>query len=189
MINELIVVSGLPRSGTSLMMQILKAGGIEIVSDGLRTADEFNPVGYYEDHRIKNLEKNNAWLKSEKGKAVKIISYGLPDIPLGLPVKIIYMLRDLDEIILSQNRMLKDNIGKMSDENLKHCFNTHLNKIFTWMNEQKCLEFITVSYHDLLNHTSGEINRINRFLDFSLREKEACLAIKPELYRSRKQKE
>ncbi|MBN2425188.1 MAG: sulfotransferase [Calditrichaceae bacterium] len=186
MINELIIVSGLPRSGTSLMMQILKAGGIDVVNDGLRTEDEFNPAGYFEDNRVKSLDKENAWLKSEKGKAIKIISYALPYIPAGLPVKVIFMLRNPDEIILSQNRMLKNNTGKMSDENLKHSFNTHLNKVFLWMNEQKFLQYITVSYHDLLNNALAEIKRINRFLNLSLQEEEACQAIKPELYRSRK---
>ncbi len=104
--NEIIVVSGLPRSGTSLMMQMLDKGGIPVVTDHVRTADADNPRGYYELERVKAIKRDASWLPELEGKAVKIISQLLYELPSNHKYRVIFMERDLDEVVPSQERML-----------------------------------------------------------------------------------
>ena len=105
--KPVIIVSGLPRSGTSMMMKMLAAGGIEIHTDHLRKADEDNPQGYYEVELVKHLQHDSAWLHHMKGKAVKIISFLLYYLPLTLRYQIIFMQREMQEILMSQKKMLE----------------------------------------------------------------------------------
>lgn len=104
--EEIIVVSGLPRSGTSLMMQMLDRGGIEIMTDHLRTADIDNPKGYYEFEDVKKVKQNADWLPSARGKALKAVSQLLYDLPPTEDYRVIFMRRDLDEMLRSQEKML-----------------------------------------------------------------------------------
>jgi len=104
--KEIIIVSGLPRSGTSMMMQMLEAAGIEIVSDHIRKSDEDNPRGYYELEEVKNIN-NTSWIDNCHGKAVKVISALLQNLPSTKNYKIIFMERDLSEILASQKVMLQ----------------------------------------------------------------------------------
>ena len=100
------VVSGLPRSGTSLMMQMLEAGGMETVTDGQRAPDADNPKGYYELERVKRLKEDHAWLAEAEGKALKVVSMLLYDLPADFRYRVLFMERDLDEILSSQRTML-----------------------------------------------------------------------------------
>src|SRR5437764_15261399 len=104
----IIVVSGLPRSGTSMAMKMLDAGGVGIVTDGVRTADESNPKGYYEFEPVKELDKNGdlSWLPGARGKAVKIISFLLTYLPDTFDYQVLFMNRDIDEVLASQNKMI-----------------------------------------------------------------------------------
>ena len=104
--QSLIVVTGLPRSGTSMLMQMLAAGGMQVLSDGLRQADEDNPRGYFEFEPVKNLQKDSGWLCQGRGKAVKIVAPLLAQLPPDLPCRVILCERNLDEILDSQERML-----------------------------------------------------------------------------------
>src|SRR5947209_18564630 len=104
--SEIVIVSGLPRSGTSLMMQMLEAGGLEVVTDGIRAADTDNPRGYYEFERVKKIKTDAAWLPGARGKAVKMVSQLLYDLPAGEAYRILFMDRDLDEVLASQEKML-----------------------------------------------------------------------------------
>ena len=104
--ESLIVVTGLPRSGTSMLMQMLAAGGMDVLSDGLREADEDNPRGYLEFEPVKNLRKDSAWLFEGRGKAIKIVAPLLAALPEGLACRVILSERDLDEVLDSQDRML-----------------------------------------------------------------------------------
>ncbi len=106
--KPIVVVSGLPRSGTSMAMKMLEAGGLSVVTDGLRTADEDNPKGYYEDERVKDLyrEGDKVWLRDSRGKVIKIISFLLKSLPADNNYKVLFMHRSLKEIVASQNKML-----------------------------------------------------------------------------------
>ena len=87
------IVSGLPRSGTSMMMKMLEAGGIELLIDRVRVADADNPKGYYEFERVKQIETDQAWLPEAQGKAVKMISALLRHLPADCRYRIIFMER------------------------------------------------------------------------------------------------
>jgi hypothetical protein len=112
----IVIVSGLPRSGTSMAMKMLEAGGLPVVSDGVRGADEDNPKGYYEDERVKDLHQagDKTWLREARGKVVKIISFLLKSLPADNNYQVLFMHRDLREIVASQNKML-DRRGEASD--------------------------------------------------------------------------
>src|SRR5262245_65195845 len=106
--EAVVIVSGLPRSGTSMMMKMLEAGGVPIMTDAIRTADVDNPKGYYEYERVKELEKetDKSYVREGRGKALKVISFLLKDLPDDNYYRVIFMRRDLDEVIASQNKML-----------------------------------------------------------------------------------
>src|SRR5215469_786300 len=106
MSSEIIIVSGLPRSGTSLMMQMLENGGVEVVKDEVRTADTDNPRGYYEFERVKKIKQDTSWLPGTRGKAFKMVSQLLYDLPPSERYRVLFMERDLDEMLLSQEKML-----------------------------------------------------------------------------------
>src|SRR5688572_18254457 len=102
--DEIVIVSGLPRSGTSLMCQMLDNGGIEVVTDGIRTADTDNPRGYYELEKVKKLKQDASWLPETRGKAFKMVSQLLYDLPRTERYRVIFMRRDLDEMLASQEK-------------------------------------------------------------------------------------
>ena len=114
--KPIVVVSGLPRSGTSMAMKMLEAGGLGVVTDGARTADEDNPKGYYEDERVKDLHTaaDKSWLRASRGKVIKIISFLLKSLPEDNNYQVLFMHRDLREIVASQNKMLARR-GERSD--------------------------------------------------------------------------
>src|SRR6266498_2236117 len=109
--RPIVLVSGLPRSGTSMLMQMLEKGGMPIVTDQVRTADEDNPKGYHELERIKELDKtaDKSWLKQYRGQVIKTISFLLQDLPLDLNYQVLFMRRNLEEVLRSQNKMLERN--------------------------------------------------------------------------------
>jgi predicted AlkP superfamily phosphohydrolase/phosphomutase/tetratricopeptide (TPR) repeat protein len=107
--SDIVVVSGLPRSGTSMMMQMIEAGGIEVLTDGQRTADSNNPKGYYEDERIKKLAQDNSWVGDGQGKCMKVIAQLLKQLPKKYNYKVVFMKRDMGEVLRSQQIMLKRN--------------------------------------------------------------------------------
>ena len=105
--STIIIVSGLPRSGTSLMMQMLQNGGVGVLTDNIRAADDDNPRGYYELDRVKTISHDASWLPDAHGKAFKAVSLLLYDLPASERYRIILMDRDLDEVLHSQETMLK----------------------------------------------------------------------------------
>ena len=120
------IVSGLPRSGTSMMMKILEAGGLDPLSDNLRVADEDNPKGYYEFERSKNLKNDNEWLHLAEGKVVKLISELLFYLPDTKNYKVVFMMSSLDEILMSQNRSL---MGSYQSYNMNYVTNPNHHEI------------------------------------------------------------
>ena len=123
------IVSGLPRSGTSMMMKMLEAGGMQVLTDHIRTADEDNPKGYYEFERVKQIEHDQAWLPDAQGKVVKMISALLKHLPSSYTYKVIFMRRNIDEILASQKQMLirrGEPTDVVSDEKLTELFDRHI---------------------------------------------------------------
>lgn len=182
------VVSGLPRSGTSLLMQMLQAGGMNIYSDNLRTADTDNPLGYFESEKVKSLPQSAAWLDEVAGKAVKVISWLLPNLPGNYHYKIIFMERDLNEIIASQNKMLRRKNaqpGQQSAEQLFALFSKHLSVVKKQIRQTRFMEIIFVDYRDLIDHPQNISMQIARFLGADLNITAMIKAVQPQLYRNR----
>jgi len=190
--TPIVIVSGLPRSGTSMMMKMLDDGGMEIVCDGIRTADEDNPKGYYELERVKDLDKpgkDKSWLGDAKGKVVKIISFLLKDLPLTYNYRIIFMLRDIDEILASQNKMLVrrgEPTDATSDEKMKQNYEAHLKKVRYLLQTGANFEVLYVNYRDVVEHSSEQVRRVNRFLGGKLDLERMTAAVDESLYRNRR---
>ena len=184
------VVSGLPRSGTSMMMQILQAGGMEILTDEVRFADDDNPKGYYELERVKKLKTGDTqWLAEAQGKAVKVVSSLLESLPGQYDYKIIFMQRDMGEILASQKQMLirrGEPTDKASDEMMAALFQQHLASVQTWLAAQPNLRVLTVPYTGLLQDPRPNIEAIVRFLDLPLNVEGMCEIPDRQLYRQRR---
>src|SRR5262249_30630691 len=106
MAPDIIIVSGLPRSGTSLMMQMLDGGGVPVLTDNIRAADTDNPRGYYEFEPVKATKRDATWLPAARGKAVKMVSQLLYHLPPGETYRVLFLERDLEEVLASQEKML-----------------------------------------------------------------------------------
>ena len=185
---ELLVVSGLPRSGTSLMMQILQAGGIPLLTDGKRGADEDNPEGYWEWEEIKKLPRDPTILKAAVGKAVKIVTPLLPSLPRAHRYKIIYMMRPLDQVVASQIAMLRrfgrdpgreaDHLAKMQGE--------HSARIREVMEASGRVEILEVGYPELVADPARVVEKLAAFLGGRFQPGPGVLAcVKPQLHRQR----
>lgn len=182
---QMTIVSGLPRSGTSMMMQMLKAGGADLLVDDLRQNDENNPKGYMEYEPVKKLLTNNSWLKDQNGKTIKIILQLLNALDMTCDYKIIMMDRDLEEILKSQQKML----GKKEETlNLKlmTTFEQQKEKINGWLAGKPNIQVLHVKYADVIENPVHEANRINLFLSETLNEEKMIQAVDEQLYRNRK---
>jgi predicted AlkP superfamily phosphohydrolase/phosphomutase/Tfp pilus assembly protein PilF len=169
--GTVVIVSGLPRSGTSMMMQMLDKGGIDIFTDRIRQPDENNPRGYYEHELVKSLARNKLWLKDAQGKAVKIISHLLFELPANYHYKIVFMERDLDEVIMSQHKMLvREGKARQDAVNLRvvNAFKQNLERVHIWAPKQENIEILYVSHLNLINHPHEELKKVNEFLGNSL---------------------
>ena len=184
----IIIVSGLPRSGTSMMMRMLEAGGMRILKDEIRKADEDNPAGYYEFEKVKELKKDPSWLENAKGKAVKIISSLLEHLPERYIYKIIFIHRNMEEILDSQRQMLirrGEPTDEVSDEKIGKMFLKHLQKIEERLNKQSNMDVLTIHYNEILKEPAKHGEIINRFLGNTLNTKNMTGVIDRTLYRQR----
>jgi len=185
------IVSGLPRSGTSLMMRMLEGGGIPPQTDHQRTADDDNPGGYYEFERVKQVEKGDtAWLAEMPGKAVKVISILLRHLPVDYQYRVILMERDLEEVLASQRKMLVNreaNVNAVDDAQMIALFTQHLQEIRQWLAEQDNFVVLYVSYGELLTNPEPIVEAINRFFDNCLDSAAMLAVIDPTLYRNRQE--
>ena len=187
MASEIIVVSGLPRSGTSLMMQMLDNGGVEVVTDNIRTADTDNPRGYYELEKVKKIKQNASWLPETRGKAFKMVSQLLYDLPASERYRILFMERDLDEMLLSQEKMLQ-RLGRKAAprEQMKHSFTLHLQKLHEWLPRQENCEILRVSYNELVEQPQVQAERVHSFLGAAANVERMAQTVDSSLYRNRK---
>ena len=183
------IVSGLPRSGTSLMMQMLEAGGLSIYTDENRKADENNPKGYYEHDAVKSIQKNNKWLGEAVGKTVKIVSHLLPFIPMQYKYKIIYMERELDEVLNSQTKMLQ-HLGKLPENtihiSLEQNFKRNELKTKEWLEDKLNVDVLYINYNELIEDSIEITAAISDFLAIPLDLEKMILKIDKSLYRNKK---
>jgi hypothetical protein len=185
--SDIIVVSGLPRSGTSLMMQMLDRGGIAIVSDHIRAPDTDNPRGYYEYEPVKTIGRDTSWLPATRGKAFKMVSLLLERLPPTETYRIIFMERDLHEVLASQEQMLQrlQRPTAPSRDELKRSFELHLTRLNRWLARQSNTTVLRVPYRELIEDPAGHAARVNAFLDGTCNVDGMCDAIDPALYRNR----
>jgi len=190
LVPPVVIVSGLPRSGTSMMMKMLAAGGVAPLTDELRAADGDNPQGYYEFERVKQLDKGDtAWLPMARGKAVKVISYLLQYLPAGESYQVIFLRRNLDEILASQRTMIVnrgEDPDQMDDKQVAAMFTRHIELVEDWLQRRPNVETLYVHYSDLMAGPETQIHRIARFLDRELDEAAMAQIIDPNLYRNRR---
>ncbi len=187
--EPVFIVSGLPRSGTSLMMKMLQAAGFDILTDHLRQGDEFNPNGYFEFEPVKELKTgHNDWLKAASGQVVKIVSPLLQYLPEDCTYKIIFMQRDLAEVMASQARMLagfQKSTSAEKESSLELVYREHLLRINRWMSQQSNLSFHVVDYNLLFSDPHGIITELTEFLERPLPVERMIEIIDPNLYRNR----
>jgi hypothetical protein len=184
---DIIVVSGLPRSGTSLMMQMLDSGGVEVVTDNVRAADTDNPRGYHELEKVKRIKQDASWLPLTRGKAFKMVSQLLYDLPPSENYRIVFMDRDLDEVLRSQEKMLQRR-GRPAapHEPMKAAYVLHLERLHHWLRQQPNMTVLRVSYNDLVAHPRAQVERVSHFLGGTVDIDDMLRAVDPTLYRNRK---
>lgn len=180
--NEIVVVSGIPRSGTSMMMQMLKAGGVEILTDNHREADEHNRNGYYELDAVKGTCRDASWVNKAKNKAVKIIYQLLYDLPDDYQYRVVFMLRDITEILISQAKML----NKSFDNKLAEQFRVEIEKCMNWLDRSSNFKVLYIQYADVISDPLNQCCRIFNFLDRpSLDVQSMAGAVDAKQYRSK----
>ncbi len=176
-----------------MMMSMLQAGGVELLVDGLRAADGSNPRGNFEFEPVKELDHDGdaSWLKQAPGKAVKIISYLLPKLPQVFTYQVIFMNRDLPEILASQRRMLIDRaqpVSDTSDEQMLAIYRTHLDKTRQLMTSAKCFTTLFVEHRAMIDHPADHARSVNAFLGGHLDVDRMARVPEQELYRNRAQR-
>ncbi|MFY9660356.1 MAG: hypothetical protein WAJ97_07015 [Terriglobales bacterium] len=182
------VVSGLPRSGTSLMMQMLDAGGLPVLSDGERKPDTDNPKGYLEWERIKQLPKDPNLIAEAEGKVVKVISQLLLLLPAGREYRIILMQRPLPEVLKSQDEMLRrrgnaESIGNTSA--IEEAFQRHLIEVNQWLAGKSNVKVARVHYHRVLREPKPVAEEVAAFLGTTLDIEAMVRQVDGSLYRNR----
>jgi hypothetical protein len=187
---EIVIVSGLPRSGTSLMMQMLAAAGIPPFTDGQRTADDDNPRGYFELEQVKRLKQDSGWLADARGKAVKVVSQHVFDLPATERYRIVFMQRDLDEVLASQETMIARNGGKAAPRaTMRTAFTAHLAKLDAWLAGQPHVSVLRVNYAALVAAPEAHAAALATFLDkvaeHPIDQAAAAAAVDSRLYRNR----
>lgn len=190
--QDIIVVSGLPRSGTSMMMQMLEAGGIPAMTDRIRKADADNPKGYYEFEKVKRIKHDNSWMEECPGKAVKMISALLYDLPPRNRYKIVFMKRDVREVIASQNAML-ERLGREkaipSDEEMAERSLGHLERLERWLATQSNMQLLYLHYRDVIEQPRESARLLSTFAGIPLNVEKMAGAVEKSLYRQRSAKE
>ena len=181
----IVVVSGLPRSGTSLVMQMLAAGGLPAFTDGGRPADDSNPRGYLEHERVKSLARESAWIADAEGHAIKVIAPLLPFLPAGPAYRAILIQRDMDEVLRSQSAML-ESAGRTAARNdvLAPVFERHLDAARAWA-EQSAEAWTHLAHRELIEHPIPSAQRLADFVGGSLDVAAMAACVDPSLHRQR----
>lgn len=188
--RPVVLVSGLPRSGTSMLMQMLEKGGMPIVTDKVRTPDEDNPKGYHEFERIKELDKttDKSWLRNYRGQVIKTISFLLQDLPLNLNYQVLFLRRNIEEVLRSQNKMLERSgtTGTVvPDEKMRHNYDLHLKKVYYRLDRTPNFQVLYLDYSAVIEDPLREARRIDAFLGRGLNVEAMASAVESGLYRNR----
>jgi len=182
------IVSGLPRSGTSLMMQMLVAGGMIPLSDGERSADADNPRGYLEWERIKTLPNDPGCIAEAEGKVVKVISRLLLALPAGYEYRVIFMQRPLAEVLASQDQMMRRRGTYKEGANpaaMAAAFEKHLREVYAWLEGKSYVKLLQVPYHEAMAQAEATSRKIADFLAVPLNVEAMTQQVDASLYRNR----
>jgi predicted AlkP superfamily phosphohydrolase/phosphomutase/Flp pilus assembly protein TadD len=186
--GTVVVVSGLPRSGTSMMMQMLEQGGVPIFTDQIRSADESNPKGYFEHEAVKALMRSKEFLRDAPGKAIKIISHLLMHVPATYQYKVIFMERDLGEVLQSQHKMLMRE-GKAKEDAIPlrvlDAFKQNLAKVEAWIPKQQHVEVLRISHRETIQNPYESAQKVAAFLEMDLNLDQMAAAVDPSLHRQK----
>lgn len=186
--NQIVIVSGLPRSGTSMMMRVLQAGGIPPLTDELRTADVDNPKGYFEFERVKRLPQGDVeWLERAHGKCVKVISALLTYLPAAYNYQVIFMHRRMGEVLDSQRKMLTrlGTANAADDAVMAAVLQKHVGEVRAWLAGQANFALFDADYNAMLADPAGWVARLGAFLDRDLDAVAMEAAVDATLYRNR----
>jgi predicted ATPase len=189
--QPIVVVSGLPRSGTSMMMKMLAEGGLSIVTDAQRVADDDNPNGYFEFERVKQMSAgDSAWVDEAGGKVVKVISALLEHLPTSHIYKVIFMERAMPEILASQKKMLvnRSEANKIADAEMEEQYRAHLKAVRPWLARQPHMETLYVDYNKMVADPAPIIARVVEFLGLPLNVERMLSVPNERLYRNRASK-
>ena len=188
-----ILVSGLPRSGTSMAMKMLDAGGLSLIQDGIRAADEDNPKGYFEDERIKDLAnmEDKSWFRDLRGRVIKVVSSLLQYLPDDNFYRVVFVRRDLHEVLASQQKMLdrREEDNQTEDEAMLKMYEQHLEKVQFQLRFREYFDVLYLNYRDVLKDPQREAGRMNDFFGGRLDVDAMVAVVDPNLYRNRRVKE
>ena len=186
--DDITIVSGLPRCGTSLMMQMIDAGGLRALTDEARGPDEDNPRGYYELEAVKRTNQDPSWLDTARGRVVKMVYLLLYDLPADRSYRVIFMKRDLREVVRSQADMLarrQTRGADLTDSQMIKAFQGQLAKIQRWLDERPNFRALCINYNDLMKDPAPAVEAVDRFLGGHLDRDAMLRCVDPSLYRRR----
>ena len=188
--EPIVVVSGLPRSGTSMLMKMLDAGGMAIMTDSERIADIDNPKGYFEYERIKDLEKetDKSYVREGRGKVLKVISFLIKDLPDDNDYRVIFMRRDLDEVLASQNKMIQrlgTEDSTAAEDAMKEAYRNDIVRTRLLCKNRPNFELIEVNYKNTIEDSAATVRSVNAFVGGHLDEAAMREAVDASLYRNR----
>jgi hypothetical protein len=182
------VVSGAPRSGTSMMMRMLADGGLPALTDGVRKPDRDNPHGYFEFEPVKTTKTDASWLEKAQGRVVKMVYGLLADLPTDRPYRVVLMRRDFGEMVKSQRLMLErlgKDVGKMSDDRKAEVFAAQLDDAERRLRSLSCFSCLALNYNDLVADPRPLVERLDEFLGGGLDRDAMCAVVDPSLWRNR----
>ena len=187
--DAIVIVSGIPRSGTSMVMRMLECGGMAVLTDQMRAADEDNPKGYYEFEPVKRTKDDASWLDQGGGHVVKIVYRLLHDLPTDRPYRVVMMRRRMQEVIASQTAML-ERTGRqgaaLPAEKLGQIFEQQMAATMKYLAEHDCFEVIELNYNDVMKDAAAQAAKLNQFLGGGLDEQAMVSVVEPGLYRQHK---
>ena len=189
--EPVVVVSGLPRSGTSMVMQMLRAGGLTCATDGIRAADEDNPRGYFEVERVRRLDKegDRGWMRAHQGEAIKVISFLLRHLPRDLRYRVLFIHRDLQEVLASQRRMLLrrgEDPDAVPEAEMARAFADHLREVEAFLEEAGNFDTLHLDHGRILADPAAAARVIDEFLGGGLDQGAMAAAVDASLHRNRR---